>query len=482
MNAERVFMFFALVVALLFSPASAHAGVVEALVTPQDPLLTAPKELEAGVVLPGDSRPAACPVAVDFSLPLSLAEAVDLALCNNTQVKAAWADIKAQAAAAGVARAAYLPTLSGSVSRRNDTTRFPGSSLPAQEITTTPVNGAFAWRLFDFGSRGAGHAAAMQTLTAALATHHAVLQKTLATVVRSYFDAQVALAVWQAKGLSEKIAQHTLEAAKRREANGAGASGDTLQAATALARARLETNRALANYRKAMAVLLYGMGVTPQTQTQITLAQEDMEEPAGQAAQDLEQWLREARERHPAIVAAKAQLEAARYQATAARAEGLPTFDFTAAYYENGRLDQTATETRSQETVVGVTLSIPLFDGFSHSYKIHAAEAQVERKAAELEDAAQQTLMDMVKAHADAVSALGNLDAAAGLLAAAQEALQAAQRRYDKGAADILEILNTQAAFFDAQQERIRSLAEWRSARLRMLAAAGVMNRANLAR
>jgi len=481
MNAER-FLTFASVVSvatLLLQAPSIHAGVVEALVTPRDPLLTAPQELTTGTTLPGDSRSVNCPAKADFSRPLALADAVDLALCNNTQVRAAWADIKAQAATVGVARAAYLPTLSGSISHRNDTTRFPGASLPTQDITTSPINAAFTWRLFDFGSRGANHTAAMQTLTAALATHHAVLQKTLATVVQNYFDAQVALAVWRAKELSEKIAQHTLEAAKRREAKGAGASGDTLQAATALARARLETNRAQGNYQKAMAVLFYGMGVAPQTH--ITLA-DDLEEPAKQAAQELEQWLREAQKRHPAIVAAKAQLEAAQYRVSAARAEGLPTVDFAASYYENGRLDQTATETRTQETVVGVTLSIPLFDGFSHSYKIHAAEAQVERKAVELRDTEQQILMDVVKAHADAVAALGNLEAAAGLLATAQEALQAAQRRYDKGAADILEILNTQAAFFDAQQERIRSLAEWRSARLRILASAGAMNRVELGR
>jgi outer membrane protein len=57
--------------------------------------------------------------------------------------------------------------------------------------------------------------------------------------------------------------------------------------------------------------------------------------------------------------------------------------------------------------------------------------------------------------------------------------LQSARTILDRG--DILEFLSTQSALSDAQQERIRSLAEWRSARLRLLAAAGMLGRIALA-
>jgi outer membrane protein len=86
-------------------------------------------------------------------------------------------------------------------------------------------------------------------------------------------------------------------------------------------------------------------------------------------------------------------------------------------------------------------------------------------------------LMEVVKAHADAVAALANLDASQKLLIVAQEALGSVQRKFAKGASDILEILSTQTALSDAQQERIRCLAEWRSARLRLLASAGSLGR-----
>ncbi|MCL2459090.1 MAG: TolC family protein [Desulfobulbus sp.] len=478
MSAERFVL-----CALLLLPHPLHAQALEPvreLVTPfQDPLATTPEELDAGVALPGDSRPVGCPMVRDsFSFgPLALAEAVDLALCNNAQIKATWAEIKLQAANAGVARSAYLPTLSGSISRREDTTRYPGSSITTQRITNTPINSVFSWRLLDFGTRGANHDAAMLALAAALASHHAMLQQTLATVVQDYFNAQVALAVWQAKESNEKIAGNTLEAAKRRETKGAGTSSDTLQAATALARATLEKNRAQGAYRKAMSVLFYGLGMGPQTD--LALAS-DLDEPSGQAARNLEEWIGEVKKSHPAIVAARAQLESARHRVTATRAEGLPSLDVTAGYYDNGRLEQSSIAMHSRETVFGITLSFPLFEGFSRTYKVRASEAQVERLAAELYDTEHRIVMEVVKAHADAVSALHNLDASAKLLTAAQEALQASQRKYEKGAADILELLNTQAAFADARQERIRGLAEWRAARLRLLACAGAISRADL--
>lgn len=46
-------------------------------------------------------------------------------------------------------------------------------------------------------------------------------------------------------------------------------------------------------------------------------------------------------------------------------------------------------------------------------------------------------------------------------------------RKFDRGAADILEILSTQSALADAWLERIRCQADWRSARLRLVASAG---------
>jgi outer membrane protein len=136
--------------------------------------------------------------------------------------------------------------------------------------------------------------------------------------------------------------------------------------------------------------------------------------------------------------------------------------------------------TNTKVTTFGLSVTVPLFDGFATHYKVRGAEATVREKEAELQDTEQETLVEIVRAHADAQSALRNLQASQELMQAAQQSLESSQRRYSSGATSILELLNTQAALADAKSERVRCLAEWRTARLVLLASAGVLNRTSL--
>lgn len=444
-----------------------------------DPLRTMPEVVEQGVILPGDTAPIPCSVQKDFSRPLGLAEAVDLALCNNPQIRSAWADIKIQAGAVGEARAAYLPALTGSLSRTNDRIRYSDSRYLSSNITQNTAQASLSWRLFDFGGRAANHQAAENLLAAALANHNATLQKALSSVVQAYFEAVTAQASLTAKRAGEEIAQNTLHSAQSREEKGASSHSDTLQATTARAKSSLEKNRAQGEYGKALSVLGYLLGIPANT---AILLPADLGESVGENGKELGFWLEETQKNHPAILAARNRLVAAQKKVTVARSSGLPTLSLTSNYYQNTRPGEAVTATDAQETTVGVTLSIPIFDGFSSTYKVRGAQAQVEQKEAALADTEHQIAMEVIKAHADASSALHNLEASAILLEAAQSALAVSQRKYDKGAADIMEILNTQGALFDAQKERIRCLAEWRSARLRLLASAGRIGRSAVAK
>lgn len=439
-----------------------------------DPLRARPPVLDTRAILPGDGAAAACPAEADMAAPLALSAAVDLALCNNAQLKAAWAAIKIQAGAVGEARAAYLPTLTASASRQNDRTTYPDGELDATTVNSGTASATLSWRLFDFGQRRANRLAADHLLAAALANHDAALQKTLATVIGAYFDAQTARAAWLAKQQNVQLAQRTFATAQRREASGAGARSDTLQTATALARATLEQSRAGGAYRKTMSVLVYALGVP--ADTNLTLA-DDLADGVAASDKDLRAWLELAQRLHPAIAAARAKLAAAEQKTIATQSEGLPTLDFSGNYYRNGRPNQGLTPTHTQERTLGVTLTVPIFEGFARTYKVRGALAQAEQRLAELQDTEQQILMEVVKAHADATAALANLAASESLLSSAQEALTTVQRKFDRGAADVLEILGTQTALSDARQERIRCLAEWRSARLTLLANAGQLGR-----
>ena len=87
---------------------------------------------------------------------------------------------------------------------------------------------------------------------------------------------------------------------------------------------------------------------------------------------------------------------------------------------------------------------------------------------------------DVVEAYSDATAALQNLGASDALLRAASAALENAQRGYQRGTSDVLVMLASQQALASAQDERIRCLAVWHSASLRIMTAAGQLGFARL--
>jgi outer membrane protein len=384
-------------VVLVFLTTATPSAGFDSIAPFTDPLRALPDNIDQGVSLPGDTAPVACHDKIGNSGPLTMAEAVDSALCNNPRIKAEWAAIRIQAGLVGEARAAYVPTLSGAVNVMRTRTAYPGSGIATSTVEGETINAALNWRLFDFGTRAGNRRYANSLLVAAMAHHGATLQKTLAEVVQAYSDAQTAGTTLQAKDEMERIARNTLEAAQRREAQGVVGRSDTLQATTALAKASLEKNRAQGAKQKALAVLAYVMGA-PANST-LSLA-DDLQ---GSEAVDLRQlgdWLHQTRETHPAILSARAQLEAADHKVAATRTEGLPTVDFSAHYYQNGYPGQGMSSKDSQITTLGVSVSWPLFEGFARSYKIRGAEAAVEQRRAALQETEQSTLLEVVRSYA----------------------------------------------------------------------------------
>ena len=89
-------------------------------------------------------------------------------------------------------------------------------------------------------------------------------------------------------------------------------------------------------------------------------------------------------------------------------------------------------------------------------------------------------MTELVKVYSDTRPALESLDAFGLVLQTVQEALISSQRKYDKGAADIIEMLSSQKELAGFKQERGRAVSDWRSARLRLMTAAGQLGRTQL--
>jgi len=465
-NAKMRRCVLAILIQALVLPATALA-VPDIL---EDPLGTQPGRLHTGATLP-DGSLIASPASVDLSQPLALGSAIDVALCNNPQIRSAWAAIRIQAAGLGEARAAYLPTIKVSMSRLgNWTTNSSLSGTSGSSMTGNQAYGSLTWKLLDFGERSASNKAASQLLVAALAAHDATLQKTMVGVIQAYFDAMTAQSHWISSRKMAEIAETILAATKRREERGAAPLSDVLQATTALAKARLNESRAQGDFSKSLSLLVQSMGVAPGTELRLP---QQLELYRADDVRDLDSWLRKAEEQHPAIRQARAKLAADKAKITVLRSEGLPSLDATAYISMNGYPNQGLSVNNQSVKVAGVTLNVPIFEGFGRTYRIQGAKAQVEQSDAQLQDTTNQILTEVVKAHADALTSLGTLKASDRLMAAATQSIQSSLRRYERHAADILEVLNSQSSLADAEQERIRAVAEWRSARLRLLANTG---------
>ena len=235
-----------------------------------DPLWAEPDILRSGASLP-DGALLPCPVQIDFMQPLTLGAALDISLCNNPQVSAAWGQIKMEAGRLGQARAAYLPTINGSYSRLKNSTTYPATSgIPNSYTIGNQVYGSFNWRLFDFGGRSSNNESAIQLLAAAIFGHDATLQKVMTSTIQAYFDVVTGKAMYDARRQMANAAENSLNATKRREMKGVAALNDSLQASTALAKARLNESRAGGDYHKALGVLKQSMGIPANTQIFLT--------------------------------------------------------------------------------------------------------------------------------------------------------------------------------------------------------------------
>ena len=438
-----------------------------------DPLHVSPPQ----IALDATTQPCHTPPA-EATSTLTLGSAVDLALCHNPDIATAWATIRQQAAARGEARAAYLPTLSAGITRQQQQSRYPGSAnLRDSSITTDSRYATLTWRLLDFGNRAAKQRAADQLLEAAMASQHATVQRIMREVITLYFAAQAAQAERDGRAEGMRIADEILALSQRREAQGIAAHTDSLQAATAQAKAKLELARATARYDSAVLALALQLGLPQQSLRFPPLAVQPPSAIA-QAQRDLAAWQTLAIEQHPAIMAAYAQWQAAKEKYTASRTEGLPVLDFSHSRYLNGRPNQEISARQSRETVTGLTLSIPLFEGFSRHYQQQGAAAQIALRQAQWQQTRNQVLHDVNKTYGETSTSLHTMEAAGHLLTLAMETLQAIQKKYARGLADTQDMLNAQASLADARQERIRTVAEWHSAQLRLLADAGQLQRA----
>jgi outer membrane protein len=406
--------------------------------------------------------------------PLQLAEMVERALCNSPRTRAAWADVKTRAAALGVARAAYLPTVSANWqgARQNSLVDVQDQPALGTDYTANVTSAGLSlnWLLFDFGNRSGALKTAQMLLDAARETQDATLQSSFSDAAKSYYAAQAASGERDAAREIERMARQSMVAAQAKVDRGLAPITDALQAQTQHEQAMLNLNKAEANAQTTLGEVDSLMGLEPDTPLDLPPVS-DAGASVATFGESVARLIDEVKDNHPSVRAAQAQYEAALAKITQARAQGLPSISLVGKYSRNNQpqsmgLGMPTYPSTGHDAYIGVQISIPLFEGFGRQYQIDQARAQAERQLDVLDDARRNVMLDVWKSYYALDTATRNVGNSAALLAVSQRAFDAARSRYEYGVGSILELLNTQTALANARQRRIQALADWRYARL----------------
>jgi outer membrane protein len=225
--------------------------------------------------------------------------------------------------------------------------------------------------------------------------------------------------------------------------------------------------------RDAKGQIALRMGLAPQTR--LMLAQTLTRRPDTAFVKGLDALLEQAGSDHPALIAAKAKLEAAKAAVAEREAAGRPSLSLIASLSDVKTHQAMAYngDSHIRDNSVGLQVSIPLFEGFGRTYQVRGARARVQAQEAELADARQRVALELWASYQALGIETQALDRTAEWVEQAMLALTVVQGRYRSGVGSMIELLNASSAYAMAEQEHIAALNGWHRARLRLAASLG---------
>ena len=181
---------------------------------------------------------------------------------------------------------------------------------------------------------------------------------------------------------------------------------------------------------------------------------------------ETDQALSEAFENRSDYLAALKALEAQTETVDAARAERWPNIFLSGAY--GGRwaadpLDEPAgTDSVIDEGQIGVVVDVPLFEGGRISSRIQLEKVRMQAARERLRRLELQVRLDVETALLNIESATKREAATRKAIEQARESLRIERQKYELGAGTITDVLDAQSALLDAQTNYYRTLADYK--------------------
>ena len=407
-----------------------------------------------------------------------LLEVYELARQNDPGLAAAEANSLALGQVVPIARSALLPQVGGSIGiteRRNDSDFGDGSSYDSDGRSRT-WSVRLDQSIFDWGNY-TNLGAARATRAQAQADYEAAVDGLLLRVSEAYFavlTAEDALAFAEAE---ERAVGRQLEQAEQRfevgltavtDVHEARARHDSARAAVINARFALDdTREALSEITGVPHGELMGLRLNIPLQ--------------GPQPALLEEWEEAAMQASPALASRRFALEAAQKNIGTARSGHLPSLGASVTYGDTHRMSGSEPITPStvidgRDTVIGLSLNVPIFAGFATQARVRQAVYQ--RDAAEdLLEAQRRLLQRQTRNDYRAIEAgISSVEARRQALLSAQSALEATQAGFEVGTRTIVDVLLSQQLLFQAQRDYSNARHQFILSGLRLKYTAGLID------
>ncbi len=412
-----------------------------------------------------DLRPSAVCDAAPLSGTVTLARAVERALCANPDTRSVWLTVRLRAAELGQAYSAYLPqvSLGGTLARYGD------SVLP-NDYTGWRVGLDAQYLLYDFGGRDAQRDSAESLLAAARASQDANVRDLYLQTVTAYFNLLTAQAAVVAASEVEASALSALKAAAARVAAGTGIPADRLQAKTIYTQRQIERIRAEGTAARLHGELAALMGDASQTRFTVVDDERAFSQTTDMSIA-VDSLIEAARSRRPELRAAQARLDASEADVRRVEAEGMPSLSVfaSAARQDSNLLDTTSSG-------IGINLTIPLFTGFRNTYQIAAAQTQAELAAAARDGVQNQVALEVWRAYHKLKSETEADSRSNDLVESAAATEKLALGRYQAGLGILLDVLTAQASLAQARYTQLLTRLGLRVARAELAQAIGELS------
>src|SRR5271170_5251993 len=385
-------------------------------------------------------------VQIDPEKIYDLPELIDIAERSNPETRVAWEQARQAAKAVGLSQSAYYPYLAASAAAGYQqelavlTSVFP-SHVGAENATLD-----MKWLLFDFGERKAATTSAREQLMMANVSFNATHQQIVFNVTQRFYEFITARQKVEVAESSLQAAETVGQAAQARFDNGLARKPDVLQAEQQTAQADYDLESARGNLSDAQVALVESLGIVPSTKLQVA----DVEEkPFAENPDDsLDELIDRALSQRPDLVARLAKVRAQQAEVQRAHAAYYPKISLDAgvgweALDVNAHNDPYFGNSKPVYGV-GVSISLPIFDGFIRANKLRIAKSELRSAESELANSRNAVVREVWKAYTDLKTALRKQESAAKLLAAAESAFDASLEAYRNGLGTYVDVANAQ--------------------------------------